>query len=97
MNWEQKLHILNKLCDCSLVMRKPGDWYVDSEMSIKTPQTLICDYGNGASPGLAVEDHWQRHVEKLPAEHCIWVSSRGKYYRWDVCIWDEVIPMGKKE
>jgi hypothetical protein len=95
MDWEHKLHALNTLTECRLCMREPGDWYVESEMTIKEENTLVVTYGEGADPSDAVYNHWSIFVTDLPKKHCIWVSDRKKYYRWNKFLWEEVTPPSK--
>lgn len=60
MNWEQKLAALQALGDTSLRMREPGNWYVNGAGEIAQDRMLVGEYGNGATPEAAVNDHWQK-------------------------------------
>lgn len=60
MNYEQKFAALNALAECSLKMRKPGDWYVLQRSELKDGGMLIGSYGNGSTPEDAIEDHWNK-------------------------------------
>ena len=88
MTWEQKLEALNSLCEHSLIMRAPGDWYVSSDLSIIDQCISSGDYGNGDSPEEAVEDHWDRYSS---VAFPMYISNgTGKRYRWNKFMWKEV-------
>lgn len=63
MNWELKIHALQRLSDVHLCMRKPGDWYVDQNVEIAEDGMLVSAYGNGPTPRAAIEDHWRQIAE----------------------------------
>jgi hypothetical protein len=80
MNWEEKWEAIRALDgDAKLCMRKPGDWYVNSDMLIRDESKSygIGDYGNGTTPQLAVEDHWEKMVAVQPPRY-IYGSFRGE-------------------
>lgn len=58
MNWEQKLETMMALGACELIMRKPGDWYVNQDVSLQDGRLLVSEYGNGTTPQEAVENHF---------------------------------------
>ena len=65
LTWEQKLAALNALSECSLKMRKPGDWYVSQSVEVKQTEgdgVLVGSYG-GTTPQEAVEEHWNALTE----------------------------------
>ncbi len=62
MTWEEKLAALQTLCNTSLRMRAPGDWYVaaDGREVQKTGSCVLSgDSGDGTTPQEAVEDDWK--------------------------------------
>lgn len=93
MHWEYKLQALNAIADCHLIMRKPGDWYVSAEMSIKKDGgcTLVGEFGNGNSPQSAVDQHWDKYSE-LDSDHFVVAKKYGKRVavRWNGFMWDHV-------
>lgn len=92
LTWEQKLSALQNLCEVHLCMRKPGDWYVSADMSIKDNSVLIGTYGNGTTPQEAVEDHWFIYTTEANPLKPI-VAGRGgerKYWVWSGFMWKEI-------
>jgi hypothetical protein len=92
MNWEQKLQALNALAQCKLIMRKPGDWYVSQSVEVKDGNILCGSYGNGETPDVAVDDHWQV-LTNLHPEQCLVTCAYGekrKAVRWTGFMWDRV-------
>lgn len=88
MTWEQKLEALNALCEHSLIMRAPGDWYVSSDLTIIDECISSWDYGNGETPEEAVEDHWDKYAS---VAFPMYISNgTGKKYRWNKFMWKEV-------
>lgn len=65
LTWEQKLASLRVLTDTVLRMRKPGDWYVSASGRDISGDGLYGMlrgvYGNGSTPGDAVEDDYQEY------------------------------------
>lgn len=87
MTWEEKLAALNSLSQCSLRMRKPGDWYVS--WHAETGGTMVsCDFGNGRTPEEAVNAHWDLYVTNLPSDRHI--RAKNRCYRWVGFMWEEV-------
>lgn len=96
MHWETKLHALNALAECKLLMRKPGDWYVSQQVDVRRGHCLVGVYGNGATPQEAVEDHWNL-LTTLPADEYLvgrefWEGETctRKAVRWNGFMWDHV-------
>jgi hypothetical protein len=95
MTWEEKLSALQVLCDTSLRMRKPGDWYVSAtgrEIGGDDTGMLTGLYGNGPTPQAAVEDDWKQMTE-LPVRRYIVIGAMGpnrKHFRWAGYMWREV-------
>ena len=92
MNWEQKLEALNALAECSLKMRKPGDWYVGHSVEVKVGAILEGRYGNGETPQDAVEDSWRKLTELNPGEYLVTRAYSGsrKAVRWNGYMWESV-------
>jgi hypothetical protein len=93
MTWEQKLAALQALCDTSLRMRKPGDWYVSATgRGIGGDGLSRGAYGNGKTPQEAVEDDWRQIVEHLPSDRYVIARSYSieKRVRWNGFMWSEV-------
>lgn len=89
MDWEQKLDALNSLAECSLKMRRPGDWYVSQHTEVGGDGLLTGLYGNGLTPEEAVNDHWNQLVENLPSDRHIRTHDN-KSWRWAGFMWKEV-------
>lgn len=99
MTWEQKLEALQDIAECSLVMRKPGDWYVSQSVEIGGNGMLSGVYGNGDSPEVAVFDHWYRLTENLKPYEYLVVNAYGddrKQYRWTGYRWSSVTAKNAK-
>ena len=92
LTWEQKMAALNALSPCSLIMRKPGDWYVQQDTDIKDKSILRGEYGNGETPEEAVNDHWGRLTTITPPLYIVARASRDdrKAVRWNGFMWDSV-------
>lgn len=96
LTWEQKLFAISKLCDTSLKMRKPGDWYVSSVgIEVAGDGVLIGEYGNGTTPQEAVEEEWRKLVTDLPDGKYLRVhdyrhGEKPRYVRWNGIWWREV-------
>jgi hypothetical protein len=93
VNWEQKLEALNKLEECRLQMRQPGDWIVHQHVEIKDYHLMISHFGQGTTPEAAVEDHWTHLTEKLKG-HQFLVARSGRpsriAARWNGFMWAPV-------
>lgn len=91
MTWEQKFQALKELGETSLIMRKPGDWYVRTEVEvIRVGNDLITDCGNGATPEKAVEDHWHKFVESGATVVIDSTLIDRREYRWNGFMWQVV-------
>lgn len=96
MTWEQKLAALNAIVECTLKMRRPGDWYVEQSVDIKDGSILRGEYGNGNSPETAVLDHWERLTNIESPLYLVgreffdgYVATR-KVVRWNGFMWESV-------
>ena len=90
MDWEQKLDALNALCGHQLIMRKPGNWYVEANKEAKDGSILRGAYGNGATPQEAVEDDWRQYVEELSIDQYIVIHAgrnTRREVRWNGYMW----------
>lgn len=93
MDWQQKLAALQCLGPVALKMRSPGNWYVEARAEIKQGSILAGAYGNGATPELAVLDHWRQFVDELPHGHYIVTDAyrtERRAVRWAGFMWQEV-------
>jgi hypothetical protein len=97
MDWETKLQALNALNACSLMMRKPGDWYVSQNIEIKDKSVLKSVCGNGETPEEAVHDHWGQATSELESHEYLiartyWDGEVSKRLavRWNGFMWDHV-------
>jgi len=94
MMWEEKLAACKALGDCALRMREPGDWYVSWSVEAVEhghPGILVGRYGNGATPQLAVEDHWSRIT--APEVSALVVNAMRptrREVRWNGFMWWDV-------
>lgn len=68
MTWEQKFAaIMSVAPSAEICMRKPGNWYVHANMMHASGSCcLVGNYGNGATPEAAVEDHWSQYGDGQP-------------------------------
>lgn len=91
MDYEQKLHALNALGECKILMRKPGDWYVSQGTEVKNKGMLEGRFGNGASPEEAIENHWSELTELVHGEYIV-IHPRGerKAVKWNGFMWEDV-------
>lgn len=88
MNWEQKFDALNALCEHTLCMRKPGDWYVSSNLTTREGGVNIGTYGNGSSPDEAVNNHWDIYTNIILGEQYISVGD-GTHAYWNGFMWKQ--------
>ena len=93
MNWEQKLEAMKSVGgDTSLRMRKPGDWYVSSNVHIAEGSMLVGEYGNGATPEAAVLNHWDIYSRPDAVVVAEFATPREKRVRWDGFRWIDLEP-----
>lgn len=97
MNWEEKLAAIKSIDgSVSLVMRKPGDWYVSTHAEVtggELHSVLSSPYGNGRTPQAAVEDHWRQLVDELPQDQYIVLNamqSNRRHVRWNGHMWADL-------
>ncbi len=92
MTWEQKLQACQALCEHTLRMRKPGDWYVDGSVDVKRRSCLEARFGNGRTPEEAVEDHWKQLTELEPGQYLV-IKAYGEdrqAVEWNGFMWTTV-------
>ena len=94
MNWEQKLSAFQALTDTNVEMRLPGDWFVHSRgLSISSDDSCVLEgkYGNGRTPGEAVEQHWDIFSSVEYPQYCV-VDCDGtrQHVRWNGFMWKNV-------
>ena len=95
MTYEQMLKTCQALDpDCTIRMRKPGDWYVDWRVEMKDGGVLRSEYGNGVSPVDAIHNHWTI-VATLPSNQYLVIEadvpSRRHAVRWNGFMWAPVV------
>ena len=95
MTWEEKLAACAAIGhEIGLRMRKPGDWYVEHRgVEVKEGPMLASRYGNGETPQLAVEDHWQQLTVLAPREYVVLDAGSGerrRAVRWNGFMWMDV-------
>jgi hypothetical protein len=91
MDWQQKFAAIQAFAgnfDTSIMMRKPGDWYVSSGMSVGGDGMLSGKYGNGVSPEAAINEHWEIY-STLPFDRYA-VNRENKRARWNGFMWDAI-------
>lgn len=92
-NYEQMFAAINALAPASVMMRKPGDWYVrQSGVDVKRGRLLCSAYGNGDSPEAAIRDHWTK-LTSVAAPHYIVLIAGGPgrtAVRWNGFMWERV-------
>lgn len=96
MTWEQKFAALNALAECSLMMRKPGNWYVRDQMEIARNGMLESPTQAASDPALAVEACWDQFVTNLSPSAHVFVYSKNLRVRWNGFMWVDV-PSGSAQ
>jgi hypothetical protein len=93
MNWEQEFQACQALCEHTLRMRKPGDWYVSAlGLNVKEGPFLCGRYGNGDSPIAAISDHWTKITNLKDDEYLVVDSYKGRQaVKWNGFMWEPVI------
>lgn len=86
--WEQRLAALQALTECSLRMREPGNWYVETSLEIGDGSILSSAYGNGKTPQEAVEKTWT-NVTRLRDDQYLALRREGDRLNavWDGDAW----------
>ena len=92
MTWEQKLEALMSLTETTLVMREPGDWYVEAPgRHIGGDGMLYGKYGNGRTPQEAVENDWEIYSEVKYPMYVVIENHKGRnHYVWTGYMWKKV-------
>lgn len=91
MTYEEKLEALNAVADCSLIMRRPGNWYVCQSTEIKNGSVLEGRYGNGETPFAAIEDHWNKLTSLAGHEYVVFRHGGVREaVRWNGFMWAHV-------
>ena len=86
--WEDRLAAMQALTECSLRMRSPGNWYVETSVEIGDGAILSSAYGNGETPEQAVEQTW-KNVTTLRDDQYLAVRRHGERLNamWDGDAW----------
>lgn len=91
MTYEQKLHALNSISQCAVLMRQPGDWYVNQNVEIKRGPVLVGEYGEGTTPQAAIEDHWSKMTDLPVGEYLVRHANGSRVaVRWNGFMWDHI-------
>jgi hypothetical protein len=95
MTYEEKLQALQALGECSLKMRRPGDWYVaQPQKGVHSGGILRSPYGNGRTPEEAVENHWFALTSEVAPDEYVVLhpgdSVRRRAVRWNGFMWADV-------
>jgi hypothetical protein len=91
MNYEEKFQAINALCEASLLMRKPGDWYVSQSTEIKNGSVLEGRYGNGITPETAIEDHWEALTNLDDHEYVVFRKGEERQaVKWNGFMWENL-------
>lgn len=93
MTWEEKIQALQAIAECTLRMRKPGNWYVSFNAGIGGDGFIRGDYGNGKNPEEAVIAHWDIFTTNLPSDRYIIVNGNykgEKRVRWNGFMWEDI-------
>lgn len=92
MDWQQKAAALDALAEISVMIRKPGDWYVSQRVEIKDGGILRGDYGNGETPQAAIEDHWRNMVDNIGSRYLVAHAGteRRRAVRWNGFMWMDI-------
>lgn len=92
MNTQQKAEALNALAEISVMIRKANDWYVSQSVEVKNGNILEGEYGNGTTPDEAIENHWLKLVDDLPANKYLVLGAYGenrKAVKWNGYRWED--------
>jgi len=92
MTYEEKLAALNSIAECSILMRKPGDWYVSQSADIKSKSMLEGRYGNGKNPEDAINAHWAEMTELLKAHEYVVIDpyTGRRAIKWNGFMWKDI-------
>ena len=72
LNWQQKAAALNALSPIKILMRGYRDWYVSQSVEVKGESVLTGAFGNGETPEIAIENHWEQLVDDLtPSQYLV--------------------------
>jgi len=94
MNWQEKAAALNALAPIQILMRGIENWYVQQSAEVKEGAMLKGKYGNGTTPELAIEDHWNQLTDLVGREKYIVIgamSNRRRQVKWNGYMWKDVI------
>lgn len=91
MTWEQKLAALNSITATRVLMREPGNWYVEAyaRMLPDGAHMFRGAYGEGKTPQEAVENDWDQ-ISASPSVYISPNSEEERRVRWNGYMWEEV-------
>lgn len=95
MNWQEKAAALDALSEITLKIRKPEDWYVCQRVEVKDGIIMRGEYGNGATPEEAIDDHWDRLTFDIAGTEKYLVAysqdAKRRAVRWNGFMWADVV------
>ncbi len=95
MDWQEKAAALNALSEISILIRGPNDWYVNHQsIEVKDGGMLCGEYGNGDSPYMALENHWDILTAIEHPKYLVLHASdtkRRRAVRWNGYMWTDVL------
>lgn len=92
MNYKAKFKILKALdpFGIAICLDVNNSFYIQTCMEISFHGMLYGKSGRGETPQEAIEEHFRIYCEELPSNKSVY--CKGKYYRWDECVWRETKP-----
>lgn len=85
MNTKEKFFAINALRTATIGLDKNKNYYIEQAVEISNGGFLESVTGRGASPVEAIEAHWDLLTSTQPT-----IRSRGKNYRWNGFMWEEI-------
>ena len=93
MTFEETCQALEALAPFQLDYSSYGGWRVVQRVEIKSDGVLTNVSGRDKTPELAIEDHWQRLVDKLQSDQWVVVDAyrdTRRDVRWNGFRWYDV-------
>ena len=92
MDWQQKAAALDALAPIQVMIREPGDWYINQATEIGGNGLLHGVYGNGRTPQEAIENHWSLLTKLEPGFYIVTDATdreRRRHRRWNGFMWQD--------
>jgi len=96
MDYQEKFAAINAVAEASLLMRKPGDWYVSQPTEITSDSSAMLSgkYGNGETPEKAIDAHWDELTRTLKPDEYVVIHAgdpkRRRHLRWNGYMWEDL-------